>query len=196
MSSPDARYGVAALDRFYRWQAPVYDWTRPFFLLGRGALLRGLEVQPGHAVLDVGCGTGWSFAPLLRRGARVQAIEVSEPMRRRALGGGGVPVDARPYGTHADYRGGLDRILFSYSLSMIPPFAEAVASARADLREGGRVGVVDFLEARGPFDAWLRGSCVFLGPERLDALRAAFPDHRLRVVETPFWSYYLFWGAP
>jgi S-adenosylmethionine-diacylgycerolhomoserine-N-methlytransferase len=195
MSWPEAdRFGVAALDRFYRWQAPLYDWTRPFFLFGRGRMVDGLDVGPGQLVLDVGCGTGWSFPRLLRRNARVMGIEVSEPMRRRALALGGVPVDPRPYGTHDDYRGQPDRVLFSYSLSMIPPFASAIATARADLRPGGRIGVVDFLDARPPFSGWLQRSCVFLGPQRLDALTSAFPRHRLEIVATPLWRYFLFWG--
>jgi S-adenosylmethionine-diacylgycerolhomoserine-N-methlytransferase len=196
MSSPDAdRYGLADLERFYRWQAPLYDWTRPFFLFGRGRVVDGLDVGPGHRVLDVGCGTGWSFPRLLRRGASVVGVEVSEPMRRRAQALGAVEIDGRPYGTHADYRGRVDRILFSYSLGMIPPFEAAVASARADLRPGGRIGVVDFLDARPPFDRWLRHSCVFLGGERLASLQAAFPSHRLRIESTPCWRYFLFWGA-
>lgn len=190
---PD-RFGVAALDRFYRWQAPLYDWTRPFFLFGRGRLVDGLDVGPGHLVLDVGCGTGWSFPHLLRRSAHVVGVEVSEPMRRRASAHGGVAIDGRPYGTHADYRGRLDRILFSYSLSMIPPFESALESARADLRPGGRIGVVDFLDARAPFDRWLGRSCVFLGGDRLAFLRDAFPRHRVAVEATPLWRYFLFWG--
>ena len=195
MSSPDAeRFALAALDRFYRWQAPLYDWTRPFFLFGRGRMVDGLDVGPGHLVLDVGCGTGWSFPRLLRRSARVVGIEVSEPMRRRAPALGGATVDNRPYGTHNAYRGSVDRVLFSYSLSMIPPFEAAIESARADLRPGGRIGVVDFLDARAPFDRWLRGSCVFLGGDRLASLQAAFPSHRLVVARTPFWRYFMFWG--
>jgi S-adenosylmethionine-diacylgycerolhomoserine-N-methlytransferase len=192
LPEPIERFGVAELDRFYRWQAPFYDWTRPFFLAGRGRMLSALDVRPGHQVLDVGCGTGWSFA--LRHGAIV-GIEVSEPMRRRARERGGVPVDARPYGTHDDYRGRFDRILFSYSLSMIPPYRDAIASARLDLRPGGQVGVVDFLDARWPFDRWLGSSCVALGSERLDALREAFPWHEVRLRATPFGRYYIFRGA-
>jgi S-adenosylmethionine-diacylgycerolhomoserine-N-methlytransferase len=194
-SWPEAdRFGLAALDRFYRWQAPFYDWTRPFFLFGRGRMVDGLDVGPGHVVLDVGCGTGWSFPRLLRRSARVVGIEVSEPMRRRAMALGGASLDPRPYGTHDAYRAQADRVLFSYSLSMIPPYAEAIESARADLRRGGRIGVVDFLDAQAPLDRWLSRSQVSLGPERLDALKAAFPDHRLMVESTPLWRYFLFWG--
>jgi hypothetical protein len=51
--SPDAaesaRWGLPALERFYRFQAPFYDWTRPFFLYGRRAALRALDVRPGSA---------------------------------------------------------------------------------------------------------------------------------------------------
>lgn len=188
-----ARFGVAALDRFYRWQAPIYDWTRPFFLFGRAEAIQALDARPGDRVLDVGCGTGWSAARLAAAGARVTGIEPSEPMRVRARVRAPQAVfDARPYGTHDAHRAEVERVLFSYSLSMIPPFADAIARARQDLRPGGRIVVVDFLDARAPFGAWLTHSHVFLGAERLDALRAAFPSHRVRLRNAFFWRFYLF----
>lgn len=193
MSSPEpgaARFGLPALDRFYRVQAPLYDWTRPFFLYGRRAALAALDARPGDRVLDVGCGTGWSAARLASQGARVTGIEPSEPMRRRARARAPrFELDPRPYGSHDGHRGA-DRVLFSYSLSMIPPFAEAIARARQDLRPGGRLVVVDFLDARVPVRGWLTESHVFLGPERLDALRDAFPSHRLRLRNAFAWRYY------
>ena len=77
---------------------------------------------------------------------------------------GVVDLDSRPYGSHAGYEGEVDAVLFSYSLSMIPPFEEVLERARLDLRPGGRIAVVDFLDAWGPVDLGLRRSHVHLGP--------------------------------
>jgi S-adenosylmethionine-diacylgycerolhomoserine-N-methlytransferase len=123
-------------------------------------------------------------------------------MRRRAaarlerLGlSGVVDLDPRPYGSHAGCQGAADAVLFSYSLSMIPPYEEVLERARRDLRPGGRIAVVDFLDARGPVGFGLRCSHVHLGPERLDALRRLFPGGRADVRSVGLWRYALFAGA-
>jgi S-adenosylmethionine-diacylgycerolhomoserine-N-methlytransferase len=198
-SDAAARFGLEALDGFYRLHAPVYDWTRPLLLRGRREAVRRLGVRPGERVLDVGCGTGYNLERLMRSGARVVGIEPSAPMRRRAaarlerLGiAGVVDLDQRPYGSHAEYEAGADAVLFSYSLSMIPPFEQVLARARRDLSTGGRIVVVDFLDARGPVGFGLTRSHVQLGAARLDALRRAFPDAWVDVRSTGLWRYFLF----
>ncbi len=193
------RFGLPALERFYRFHARIYDWTRPLLLFGRRRVLRGLDVRPGHRVLDVGSGTGLGLERMLRVGAQVVGIEPSAAMRERARQRVArlqrdFSLDERPYGSHADYAGAVDRVLFSYSLAMIPPFEDALRSAHRDLRGRGRVGVVDFLDAE-PLTGWaLRRSHVRLGPERLAALRDLFPRHRLEVRHGLSWRYFLFWG--
>jgi S-adenosylmethionine-diacylgycerolhomoserine-N-methlytransferase len=192
-------FGVPALSRFYAWQAGIYDWTRPFFLFGRRQAVDLLAVEPGHRVLDVGCGTGFNLGALARCGAEVVGVECSPAMRRRAEARIGtlekVRLDPRPYGSHADYAGAVDRILFSYSLSMIPPYDHVLRRAVLDLAPGGRLAVVDFLDAHGPVGAWLSRSHVILGPKRLEALRRFFPDHEIRVAGTPLWRYFVFVAA-
>jgi S-adenosylmethionine-diacylgycerolhomoserine-N-methlytransferase len=195
------RLGVETLDHFYQRQAGIYDWTRPFILFGRREIVAGLGAGPGNRALDVGCGTGWNLGSLGRTGAEVVGIECSPAMLRRAgqrvarLGRQfRLSLDPRPYGTGTDYRDQTDRILFSYSLSMMPPYPEILAHAREDLRAGGRIGVVDFLDALPPLAQWLRASHVALGPERLDELRRLFPRHFLKVCRTGLWRYFLFWG--
>jgi S-adenosylmethionine-diacylgycerolhomoserine-N-methlytransferase len=195
------RLGLEALDRFYRRQAGIYDWTRPFILFGRREIVAGLAAGPGNRALDVGCGTGWNLGSLARTGAEVVGIECSPAMLQRAgqrvarLGREfRVSLDPRPYGTRADYRDQADRILFSYSLSMMPPYLEILANARADLRAGGRIGVVDFLDALPPVAQALARSHVALGRERLDELRRLFPNHFLKICGTGLWRYFLFWG--
>jgi len=194
-------YALPALERFYAFHARIYDWTRPLLLLGRARLLRGLELRPGLRVLDVGCGTGHSLPRLVRSGARVRAVEISPHMRARAerrVAGLGLRADVRfeclPYGSHAGHAGWAERVLFSYSLSMMPPYQAILERARADLRAGGRIGVVDFLDATGPVALGLRRSHVLLGPERLRELQRLFPRHRLELCRGPLWRYFLFWG--
>jgi SAM-dependent methyltransferase len=58
-----------------------YDHDRWLENLERLALENGLS---GRRALDVGCGTGKSFAPLLRRGYAITACDISPAMVRRA----------------------------------------------------------------------------------------------------------------
>ncbi len=37
---------LEVLDRFYRFHAPIYNWSRPFILFGRRTLLRQLGHTP------------------------------------------------------------------------------------------------------------------------------------------------------
>ena len=194
-------WGLSRLEGFYRLHARIYDLTRPFLLFGRSGAVRALDPRPGERVLDVGCGTGWSLPRLAEKGARVTGVECSAPMRRQAEGrlrrlglDGDVGLDPRPYGTHAGYQGLADAFLFSYSLSMIPPYETVLERARDDLRPGGRISGVDFLDARWPVGAGLRRSHVSLGPERLDALRRLFARHRVRVRTVGLWRFFLFLG--
>jgi S-adenosylmethionine-diacylgycerolhomoserine-N-methlytransferase len=198
--SPDP-LGLAELEAFYRWHARIYDWTRLLLLFGRKAAAAAIGARPGHLVLDVGCGTGVNLPRLAASGAAVVGIECTKAMRRLALArvgrsllAGRVQIDGRPYGTHSGYEGKADGILFSYSLSMIPPFAAVLDRAKRDLRPGGRIVVVDFLEAKAPVAHGLEQSHVELGPERCLRLQRLFPEHRLEVVSVGLWRYFLFVG--
>jgi SAM-dependent methyltransferase len=65
--------------------APLYHQARPGYpdqLYDALVELAGL--QPGDALLEVGCGTGKSTTPLLRRGFRVVCLEISPEMAAEA----------------------------------------------------------------------------------------------------------------
>jgi len=71
----------------YRQRAGIYDLELAAFEPIRQAAIERLGLQTGQIVLDVGCGTGLSFAPLLRgvgpRG-HVIGIDQSPDMLERA----------------------------------------------------------------------------------------------------------------
>ena len=50
----------------YRRRAPVYDLELALFEPLRTRAVEALALRPGAVVLDLGCGTGLSFAPLLQ----------------------------------------------------------------------------------------------------------------------------------
>lgn len=86
VSGPATAARQAALEQ-YRARANRYDSElQPFEPLRREAI-EHLQLQPGEVVLDVGCGTGLSFEPLLERlgpSGRVVGIEQCPEMMARA----------------------------------------------------------------------------------------------------------------
>lgn len=63
----------------YRQRAGIYDLELAAFEPIRQAAIERLELQAGQIVLDVGCGTGLSFTPLLNGvGARGHVIGIDQ----------------------------------------------------------------------------------------------------------------------
>lgn len=178
--SPSAAAPLAldnSMDRIYRRQRHVYDATRKYFLLGRDQLIRALSPPAGGAVLEIGCGTGRNLIAAARahRDARFFGLDVSSQMLATARAnirqagledrialalGDATRFDA----TTLFGRDRFDRVFFSYSLSMIPAWREALAEGlRVTRADGGRLLAVDFGEQErlpGAFRrmlfAWLR----------------------------------------
>ena len=73
--------------RYYRWMAPLYDITRPLFLLDRRHAVGSLGLQAGNSVLEIGTGTGYNL-PHLRHAVgpagSVVGLDFSAEMLRRA----------------------------------------------------------------------------------------------------------------
>jgi len=160
------------MDRMYRVQRYFYDFTRKYYLLGRDQLLTEMDVQPGENVLEVGCGTGRNLIILARRhpDARLYGLDASTAMLETA----GSKIDGarinniglktaladdfaydKTFGLHEKF----DKIFFSYSISMIPPWRESIDSALANLKPGGRLYIVDFFDQ----GTWPRAFRAVLG---------------------------------
>jgi S-adenosylmethionine-diacylgycerolhomoserine-N-methlytransferase len=145
------------MDRIYRWQTPLYDLTRRYYLIGRDRLIAELDPPVGGTVLEIGCGTGRNLVAAARRhpNARYFGIDVSRVMLDKAQSA----VDAAGLGEQISMaladattfdpailfgRRSFDRIFFSYTLSMIPQWPAALDAAMQALSPDGRLLVVDF----------------------------------------------------
>ncbi len=145
------------MDAIYRRQRFIYDATRRYYLLGRDRLIASLKPPLGGAVLEIGCGTARNLIRAAKRypDARFYGLDISEAMltsartsvsrhglRARIVLGQGDATSFQPAGLFG--REGFDRIYFSYSLSMIPAWEDAVTHAMAQLVPRGELYIVDF----------------------------------------------------
>jgi S-adenosylmethionine-diacylgycerolhomoserine-N-methlytransferase len=193
---------AALMDRVYRRQRYVYDFTRKYYLFGRDRLIRELALKPGDRLVEVGCGTARNLIKIARRypGVALFGLDASQEMLKsaaEAVACAGLEHQIRLVHGYAENlnpaafgeSGAFDRAIFSYSLSMIPDWRQALAAAGEALRDTGKVHVVDFgdLTGLGRFGAtclraWLALFHVeprveiLRGVERLSAGNAAGKD--------------------
>ncbi len=211
MSSPDAAAvaQTAALTRYYRWHARLYDATRWSFLFGRAALIRSVAMcagaNPPRNILEIGCGTGENLLRLARQfpEAAVTGLDLSAEMLARArhkLDKHRVLVTLlqqrydRPLAPEPVF----DLIVFSYCLSMINPgWEQALDSAQRDLRPGGRLAVVDFHDSRfAGFRRWMGVNHVRMDGHLLPRLITLCPPVT-QAVQNAYgggWRYFHFIG--
>ena len=193
----DDHFGL--MDQVYRRQCHFYDLTRKYYLLGRDALIRDLDLKDGARLVEIGCGTGRNLIAIARRypKARLYGLDASAQMlataRREVARAGlsnritlvhGLAEDIAPaaFGVES-----FDHALFSYSLSMIPGWRQALTAAEAVLSSQGLVHSVDFgdfrtLPGRRLMAAWLAIFHVSPRAELLAGLEAEFGEKALAVL--------------
>ncbi len=153
---------AALMDSVYRRQRYVYDLTRKYYLFGRDRLIRELALRPGESLVEVGCGTARNLIKIAHAypGALLYGLDASQEMlgqaahaieraglsgRIKLVLGYAEDLDPRQFGRDKAF----DRVVFSYSLSMIPDWKQALKSAAAALSPGGSLHIVDFGDLRG-----------------------------------------------
>ena len=145
------------MDRIYRHQRHIYDVTRRHFLLGRDTLVAGLLPPDGGTVVEVGCGTahnlieaaraypscrffGFDISAVMLDTARAKIKAAGLEQRIKVMSG-----DAASFDLQALFNiPTADRILMSYTLSMIPPWREALHCSAKQLSAIGSMHIVDF----------------------------------------------------
>jgi len=195
----------AAIARYYRFHARIYDLSRWTFLRGREELIRQAAARCyPNDILEVGCGTGKNLLHLGRLfpEAQLWGLDLSPHMlarTRRKLRG----LRQRVTLVQAAYDqplapGRYGLVVFSYALSMFNPGWEtAILTARRDLSPGSLIAVVDFHDS--PFQSfkrWMGFNHVRLDAHLLPRLRGLFPSGHWSAHSAfgGLWSYFLFIG--
>jgi S-adenosylmethionine-diacylgycerolhomoserine-N-methlytransferase len=150
------------MDLMYRRQRHIYDLTRKPYLLGRDRLIEKLAPPQGGSVIELGCGTARNLIVAARRypGRRFYGVDASLEMLTTAaqsVATAGLSDSirlaqadvtsfdaARCFGV-AEF----DRVVLSYTLSMIPDWRGALSRAVALAGEAGETHVVDFGDGAG-----------------------------------------------
>ena len=132
------------LEEFYKIHAKFYDWTRPWFLFDRKKAIERLDVHAGDNVIDCACGTGLNIPMLLRRKAHVTGTDYSSSMLQRAKKK--YPSIQFVQGDIATYQFDerADRIICTYSLSMVAQWEKAIENMQSTLKKDGRLVILDF----------------------------------------------------
>jgi ubiquinone/menaquinone biosynthesis C-methylase UbiE len=138
-----------------RWLLPLYDPLTRLAGVSRlhGGLADRATIQPGHRVLEIGCGTGNLLLTVARRHPGVEVIGIDpDPAAlrraRRKAARAGLPVrlDRAFAGELPFPDGSMDRVLSSLMLHHLDDDEKtrAMHEIRRVLRPGGQLHLVDF----------------------------------------------------
>jgi len=199
------------MSRYYGFHSRIYDVTRWMFLFGRRRIVQDLTIRPGETIIEIGCGTGHNFDSIqtrLENRGRIIGVDCSSPMLSRSSelvrrrGWSNVELLDDDYGRTPVLAARADVVLFSYSLSMIPAWQQALKCAKSELKPGGRIGIVDFGSVdtyRSPkwFSEWLSLNHVEVDRPYVNVLTSMYHPKVFREAAAfqGLWKYFRFVGT-
>lgn len=179
------------MDAMYRWTRHIYDASRKYYLLGRDKLIAQLDAKDGEQICEVGCGTARNLIKMAKRypNAQFYGLDASDEMLKTAQKSVektdiNIPLK-QSFSQNFDPKAlfgleqPLDKLVFSYALSIIPPWKESIDHALELLPSGGEMHIVDFggMEEQPAWFRsfifwWLKLFHVFHKPEVMEHLQA------------------------
>jgi len=212
------------LEQFYAPQASYYDAFRARLLHGRQDLIGNMHIVPEQSIVELGAGTGQNLGFLgypLQTFARIDVVdlcpsllEIARQRYRHQPNVRIIEADATLYQPQQL----VDRVYFSYALTMIPNWSQAINNAVRMLKPGGLLGVVDFYVSadhvndgarqhgyltRRFWSGWFAHDGVLLNPEHLTYLQSVCNTIYIQesfgsIPYLPFIKapYYIFVGQP
>lgn len=187
------------MDNMYRWTRHVYDVSRKYYLLGRDQMIDQLDIKDGEYVCEVGCGTARNLIKTADKYPKgvFFGLDASEEILKTAQSNLVHSQMNEKISLKQSYSQSfdpkvlfgleqpMDKIIFSYALSIIPPWPESLDHALELLPSGGEIHIVDF----GPQDGlpgffkkilywWLQMFHVYYKPEILAYLKQMEKDSK------------------
>lgn len=201
------------MDNMYRWTRHIYDLTRKYYLLGRDRLIQDLDAKAGQYICEVGCGTARNLIKMADRypAANFLGLDASDEMLKTAsmnlerAGKDSRITVKQAYSQSFDPKTlfnlghPLDKIVFSYALSIIPPWQESIDHALALLPTNGEIHIVDFSGQEG-LPAWFRSFLfwwlrmfhVYHKPEIMNYLKQIEKDGQGTLEISPLYRGYAY----
>jgi len=184
------------LESFYESQADLYDSYRCRMLHGRLPMAKAMPSPKGGIWVDLGGGTGSNLEFFGKEGLhhwkKCYVLDfcpsLVETAKKRVKSNGWDGLVDVILGDACDHEcvglpkaGTVDVVTFSYALSMIPDWKEAIRNAWRLLKPGGSIAVCDFTVSEkqwpGMASLWtwiFSNDHVHLNEEHIQTLSAAF----------------------
>lgn len=134
------------LDLFYKLQAPFYDITRRLILFNHKEAVDALDIQTNDTVYDVACGTGKNIKYLKEKTQADHIIGLDYSKSLLGIAQRKFPDVKFIYADVTTYHFNpkADKIICSYSLSMIDEREKAIANMVHNLKPWGKIVILDF----------------------------------------------------
>lgn len=144
----------SAMNNMYRSTRHIYDITRKYYLLGRDTLIKNLNAKPNEYICEIGCGTARNLIKLKHAYPQsyFYGLDASDEMlktAKKSIGSMDIEIQ-QAFAQNFDpkhifgLKEPFTKFIFSYSLSIIPPWKKSIDHALSLLPIGGEIHIVDF----------------------------------------------------